>query len=167
MRDSRYRLYVRLYVKYQSLVSFNLSTEVMLWCTSVRNFTNFCRKAWWWISIFRRMMLCCHGICCGPVSICAICLWQVGVLPEWLNIEPLKQCCTIYQRFSAAKDLDEICQKWTKFGRLIEGLCYTSPPRLVNFGPRGPLERQNSEGVKNCNAFLAHRLAERNGIWHV
>ena len=52
--------------------------------------------------------------------------------------------------------------------QLIEGPCYTSPPRLVNVGPREvPVERQNSEGCKKfCNAFLVHRLTERNEIWH-
>jgi len=37
--------------------------------------------------------------------------------------------------------------------------------RLVNFGPRGPLGRQNTEGCKIFwNAFLVHRLAERQGF---
>jgi len=31
---------------------------------------------------------------------------------------------------------------------------------------RSPLGRQNTEGCKNCNAFLQHRLAYRDEIWH-
>jgi len=42
----------------------------------------------------------------------------------------------------------------------------TSGPRLVKVGPWVPLERQNTEGCKNCNDFLVHRSAERDEIWH-
>jgi len=40
-------------------------------------------------------------------------------------------------------------QNGTKFSSLIEGPCYTSPPRLVNFGAGSPLMgRQNTGGCK-------------------
>jgi len=69
--------------------------------------------------------------------------------------------------------------KLTNFGSryLIEGVSErdeidreglgTSSPRLVNFGAWGPPGRQNTEGCKNCNAFLVHRLTERDEIWHM
>jgi len=61
--------------------------------------------------------------------------------------------------------VDHMCQNGMKFGTLVvRALLYVSA-EIVNFGPGGPLRRQNTEGCKNCNAFLVHRLAEHDEIW--
>ena len=64
----------------------------------------------WKFGDFYRAMLRMRGICYGPVSVCCLCLSQVGVLLKRLNTELHKQNHAIDQglRFSDAKVLREI-----------------------------------------------------------
>ena len=73
----------------------------------------------------------------------------------------------------AINEIDKIWQQISRRGvvrtgwSLIKGHCCTSEPRLVNFGSEVPWGAKILKGIKIfCNAFLEHRLAERDEIWH-
>jgi len=73
----------------------------------------------------------------------------------------------------AVQKIDELlaagisyCQNGTKFGGLIDGAQLYITTRIGELWPEGSPGAPKSEGCKNSNAFLVHRLAKRDEIWH-
>jgi len=56
------------------------------------------------------------------------------------------------------------CQKGTKFGSIIEGALLYITTETGEFWPNGSPGAPKVKGVKICNSFLVHRLAERDEI---
>jgi len=67
------------------------------------------------------------------------------------------------QRFSTADILHTFCRITTKFGS-VRGL--SNRHLFPEFVELWSLGHQNIEGCKMCNAFLVHRFAECDEIWH-
>jgi len=72
-------------------------------------------------------------------------------------------CASRRRRNRRTLAADISCQNGTKIGRHLEGALLDIDTETGELWPEG---RQNSEGCKNCNVFLVHRLTERDEIWH-